>query len=93
MADIESLLDERGQTHGSFSHSAATVQLIKQRMRSEDGWRDLLAAQKEALEMIAHKIGRILHGNPHEPDHWRDIAGYATLAAREVEALNQNEQD
>ena len=91
--EIENLLESRAQTHGSFSASSATVQLIKQRMRSEDGWRDLLAAQKEALEMIAHKIGRILHGNPHEPDHWRDIAGYAALAAREVEALNQNEKD
>lgn len=39
----------------------------------------LSSAQAEALEMIQHKIGRILSGNPNEPDHWRDIAGYATL--------------
>jgi hypothetical protein len=25
------------------------------------------------------KMSRILCGNPNEPDHWRDIAGYATL--------------
>lgn len=35
--------------------------------------------QCEALDMIQHKIGRILSGNPNEPDHWHDIAGYATL--------------
>ena len=29
--------------------------------------------------MIAHKIGRILAGDPSFQDHWADIAGYATL--------------
>lgn len=37
--------------------------------------------QRECLEMIAHKIGRILNGDPHYEDSWRDIAGYATLVA------------
>lgn len=39
----------------------------------------LTPEQCEALDMIQHKIGRILSGNPNEPDHWHDIAGYATL--------------
>ena len=29
--------------------------------------------------MILHKIGRIVAGDEMEPDHWLDIAGYATL--------------
>jgi hypothetical protein len=33
----------------------------------------------EALEMICTKIARILSGNPNDPDHWKDIAGYAEL--------------
>jgi hypothetical protein len=37
--------------------------------------------QWEALEMIVHKMGRIVNGNPDEVDHWVDIAGYATLVA------------
>ena len=36
--------------------------------------------------MIAHKIGRILAGDPNHIDHWLDIAGYATLVAKELEA-------
>lgn len=31
--------------------------------------------------MIAHKIGRILNGDPNYRDSWDDIAGYAKLAA------------
>ena len=35
--------------------------------------------QKEALFMIAHKIGRIINGDPDYADSWIDIAGYAKL--------------
>ena len=31
-------------------------------------------AQTEALDMIFHKIGRILAGDPNFRDHWQDIA-------------------
>lgn len=40
-----------------------------------------LWAHVARLEMIAHKVGRILAGNPHFEDHWADIAGYARLSA------------
>jgi hypothetical protein len=42
----------------------------------------------ETLDMIAHKIGRIIAGNAAEPDHWRDIAGYAQLVANRLEGGN-----
>jgi len=41
--------------------------------------------QWEALEMIVHKIGRIVNGDPDVTDHWVDIAGYATLIAERLE--------
>ena len=50
-------------------------------MQSYDGWAKLTDPQKEALEMIAHKIGRILAGRPAFRDQWDDIAGYAKLVA------------
>jgi hypothetical protein len=31
--------------------------------------------------MIAHKIGRIMAGDPNFHDHWADLSGYAELAA------------
>jgi DNA primase len=58
---------------------------MKRAMRCPDGWDSLAPYQREALEMIAQKISRALHGNPHEVDHWRDIAGYATLVVNELE--------
>jgi hypothetical protein len=50
----------------------------------QPGWSRLDHSQAEALDMIAHKIGRILAGDPNHADHWDDIAGYARLVARRV---------
>jgi hypothetical protein len=46
---------------------------------------DLAQDQREALEMIAHKIARILNGDPNYSDNWIDVAGYATLVANRLE--------
>jgi hypothetical protein len=35
--------------------------------------------------MIAHKIGRIVNGDPRYADSWVDIAGYAKLVADRLE--------
>lgn len=43
--------------------------------------KELSSDKQEALEMIAHKIGRILNGDPNYKDSWTDIAGYAQLVA------------
>jgi hypothetical protein len=76
MSDI---LDEREKTHGNFHRVAMMAQELKDVMRRGKNWKTLDDTQRETLEMIASKIGRIMSGNPHEIDHWRDIAGYATL--------------
>ena len=87
-ASVAETLTARHTTHGSFVDNGEIMQDLKTTMRSfqrEDGIIPFLRLephQKEALEMIAHKIGRILSGNPNEPDHWHDIAGYATLCEK-----------
>jgi hypothetical protein len=53
-------------------------------MRRTPGWKRLSKDKREALEMIQHKIGRILNGNPEFHDSWHDIVGYAKLAADRV---------
>ena len=53
-------------------------------MHSEEGWRRLSHVQKESLEMNVHKIGRILAGDPNEPDHWNDISGYSKLVSDRI---------
>ena len=81
MSDIKSILMERGKTHGDYAQHAGTTQCLKSVMRNTRNWGDLSPSQTEALEMIAHKIGRILSGDPNYVDHYDDIAGYATLVA------------
>ncbi|MCO5157554.1 MAG: hypothetical protein M9945_12540 [Aquamicrobium sp.] len=80
-APLEQLLAERKSTHGEYRDHAAYTQAIKSLCRSSDNWSSLQDHQKETLEMIAHKIGRILAGDPNFDDHWRDISGYAKLTA------------
>ena len=43
------------------------------------------ADQNEALQMICHKIARIVNGDPDYADSWVDIAGYAKLVADRLE--------
>lgn len=74
---VEATLEERGKRYGDFESHAAITQKIKMVIQCNPKWRDLAPDQKEALEMIAHKIGRILNGEPNYADSWHDIAGYA----------------
>ena len=88
--DINSILTERGKTHGKFWEHAR----VSQELKGAISWHfhthpnTLSYQQLEALEMICHKIARIVAGDPDFADHWRDIAGYATLVANELEAKN-----
>ena len=88
--NINEILAERGKTHGDFKDHAKTAQRLKFTLReqSKDWQIDFSYTQQEALEMICHKIARIVAGDPNFADHWRDIAGYSTLVANELEAKN-----
>lgn len=81
---VEQLITERGSRYGKFKDGAEIMQELKDVMREVDGWRNLTASQREALDMIQHKIGRILNGDPTYDDSWKDIAGYATLIVNEL---------
>lgn len=78
---VEDTLAERGKVYGDFSTHAKITQDLKFVMQQCSKWQDLNCSQREALEMIAHKIGRILNGDPNYADSWVDIAGYAQLVA------------
>lgn len=85
--NIQQILNERGTTHGDFAENASISQSLKAVVRSSANWREgrMSASQMESIDMILHKIGRIAAGDPYFADHWVDISGYATLAAREAE--------
>jgi hypothetical protein len=76
---VQQTLNERQSTHGDFADHARATQMLKTVIQNQPGWKNLNAMQRESLDMIAHKIGRILAGNPNHADHWHDIQGYAKL--------------
>ena len=86
MATVDEILKERAKTHGSFEVTSYSVQTLKMAMQDSPNWPELDTDQKEALEMIAHKIGRILCGDKNHLDSWQDGAGYFTLVANRLEA-------
>lgn len=78
-AHVDLTLAERQTTHGDFSENARISRAIKRAMVDSPNWPKIGDEQQEALQLIATKIGRILAGDAGNPDHWRDVAGYARL--------------
>lgn len=91
MTTTEQILEERGKRYGDFKSHAAVTQELKSAIRFQLSMRGkhLRSDQVEALEMICHKIGRIINGDPDYSDSWHDIAGYAKLVADRLDADEQ----
>ena len=83
VSGVGKVLDARAEQYGSFMQSADTVIRIKGIMHNAVARNavHLYPDQLQALDMIATKISRIVHGNPNHLDSWVDIAGYAQLVA------------
>jgi hypothetical protein len=79
--NIDKTIDERGTRYGKFKDQAMICQGLKEVMQMTEGWDRLAPDQAEALEMIQHKIARILNGDPNYHDSWHDIGGYSKLVA------------
>lgn len=84
MTTIDATLVERGACYGLFPEHARITQALKAAMVDSPKWATLRPDQKEALEMIQHKIGRILNGDPDYHDSWHDIVGYTKLVADDL---------
>lgn len=84
---VDAVLDTRAQDYGKFIEGAEIMQMIKRLVHNYIDVRGTQLAfdQREALDMIVHKMGRIINGNPDKVDHWTDIAGYAKLVADRLE--------
>lgn len=88
---MKETLDQREKTHGLYINVSYVSQSLKIAMQLGKTWDLMMPEQRESLEMIANKIGRILSGNHNFIDHWHDIAGYAMLIAKELEQNNDGE--
>lgn len=89
MTDIQSTLEERGSRYGTFIDNACVAQDLKQVLREAWDEDNITSIHKEALEMICHKMARIVNGDPNYIDSWHDIAGYATLVVDTIKAQQQ----
>jgi hypothetical protein len=103
--DIDAILAERGSRYGVFKDHATISQALKDTMRGKTGFAvnetelckslgeafelRLAPDQIEALDMIAHKIARILNGDPDYADSWDDIAGYAKLVGDRLTGVSR----
>lgn len=77
--NINEMLDGRASRYGSFEGHAKIAQGLKRAMHDSPNWQCLTDVQKEGLEMVQHKIARMLNGDPSYLDNIVDIVGYSTL--------------
>lgn len=89
--DVDETLDNRAQDYGKFIQGAEIMQMLKRMVHNYIELRGTKLAfdQREAIDMIIHKLGRIINGNPDKVDTWVDIAGYAKLVADRLEGVER----
>ena len=84
--NVADTLEERGARYGKFNCHAAITQEIKASLyaHANSAGVELNHVHSEAIDMICHKLGRIVNGDPNYADSWHDIAGYAKLVEDEI---------
>lgn len=86
---IEEVLNQRQTTYGSFTKNAEVSQMLKYFMAQGTNYKQMPMAHREALEMIVHKIARIVNGDPNYIDNWIDIIGYSQLVIEEIKSYDE----
>lgn len=85
--EIEDILCERSTSYGPFTCNAYVAQVMKDATRMIRPHASDVA--RESVDMICSKLSRLVCGDPHHLDTWRDIIGYATLVVRELEKVDE----
>jgi hypothetical protein len=83
--DIAETLDRRGRNYGEFINIATTAQDLKSVLKYGVNYSLLEPDMAEALDMIAHKMSRLVNGDCYHRDSWHDIMGYARLIDMKLE--------
>ena len=92
MEQVNDILEQRGSRYGDFKTHADITQTFKAVANTYllSLNKRLNPSQHESLDMIFHKIGRIINGDPNYADSWVDIAGYAQLVVNQLEGKKDN---
>ncbi len=88
MTDVNKILADRGSQYGKFIDQSKISEALKAIMHAAPAWPAMASDQREAMDMMAVKMARLLNGNPNHEDSWRDTAGYATLVANRLLGVN-----
>jgi len=78
-SSVGKTLEQNSHMYGNFAERAKIIQDLKTIMKKGRRWNSMSDDKKESLEMIVHKISRIVNGDPEYKDSWHDISGYAQL--------------
>ena len=94
-SELDALVAERGAAHGDFVAKAGYIQFLKEATQAAEDIceQNLTPASAETLDAIFVKIGRIVYGDQNFPDHWKDIAGYAWIMYKHLEANQPTEKE
>ncbi|ALF01661.1 hypothetical protein CPT_Percy27 [Caulobacter phage Percy] len=87
--NLTNVLAERGNRYGQFKDQAVYADGMNKLFQTSPNWETMDPDQREALRLIANKIGRILNGDPNYDDSWVDIAGYSKLIANRLQGNPQ----
>ena len=84
MSTIQETLDQRNNTHGDYVMQCDETQRMKFMFKQMHTYEMMPNYMREALDMLAVKLGRISAGDMRFADSWHDIAGYATLVEQTI---------
>ena len=91
---LATVLSERGSRYGTLMSNATISQGLKEIIHSSSNWEAMPPDMREALDMIVHKISRIVEGAFNYDDSWIDISGYSTLIVERLHlTLKQRQED
>ena len=82
--DVDKTISEREQIHGDFETHSSISQSLKTTAHFGRKWQSLQPDAREAVDMILHKVARIVNGGAEYADHWHDIQGYARLVEKRL---------
>ena len=89
---IDKILDERGARYGKFVDVAKAtwdIQGAAWESLSREKLESMSPDQIIAIDMICHKLARIVVGDADYLDNWVDIAGYAQLVADRLQGIER----
>lgn len=85
LSNVTEMLAARGSRYGGYASQVAISTALVRAVEGTPGWADMQDDQRQALREIFTKVARMCNGDPHYPDNWVDIEGYARLVRVRLE--------